>query len=91
VHCTDHHDALINANDSRRPESFCGCGLGEAMKQPPTLLKQQQLCALAVSEAAPCNKALMHESNLLQHVSVYHTVCHSARATFTAMVTALQK
>ncbi len=51
VHCTDHHDALINANDSRRPESFCGCGLGQAINRPPTLLKQQQLCALAVSEA----------------------------------------
>jgi len=54
VHFTDHHDALINANDSRRPESFCGCGLGQAIKQPPTLLEQQlllQLCAPAGSEA----------------------------------------
>ena len=50
VHFTDHHDALINENDSRRPESFCGCGAGQAMNQTPTLLKQL-CCVLAVSEA----------------------------------------
>jgi len=90
----------INANDSHRPESCYGCHSGQAINKAPRLIYcAEAAAALCTSSewsrkqwpAATCNKAQIHKSNLLQQVSVYHTVCHSAQATFTAMVPAMQQ